>query len=141
MERINKEDYNKAKGCLKRYNYNCINIINIQSDILSLSIAPMDGLPKAPYSVGNVTLNKVIQLEENPELRKSIKEYKAVVQAIQLVNEESKLIFEKEFRESKYKWDVINELNKSEETYKRRKRELIYAVHNELNKMEADLQP
>lgn len=141
MERLNKEDYNRAKGCLKRYNYNCINIINIQSDILSLSVAPMDGLPKTPYSVGNITLNKVIQLEENPNLQKSIKEYKAVVQAIQLVNEESRLIFEKEFRESKYKWDVINELNKSEETYKRRKRELIYAVHNELNKIESDLQP
>lgn len=141
MERLNKEDYNRAKGCLKRYNYNCINIMNIQSDILSLSIAPLDGLPKAPYKIGNITLNKVIQLEENPDLQKSIKEYKAVIQAIQLVNEESKLIFEKEFRESKYKWDVINELNKSEETYKRRKRELIYAVHNELNKMEADLQP
>lgn len=141
MERLNKEDYNRAKGCLKRYNYNCINIMNIQSDTLSLSIAPIDGLPKAPYSVGNITLNKVIQLEENPNLQKSIKEYKAVIQAIQLVNEESKLIFEKEFRESKYKWDVINELNKSEETYKRKKRELIYAVHNELKKIESDLQP
>lgn len=136
MERLNKEDYNRAKGCLKRYNYNYINIINIQSDILSLSIAPIDGLPKTPYNVGNITLNKVIQLEEDPNLQKSIKEYKAVVQAIQLVNEESRLIFEKEFRERKYKWDVINELNKSEETYKRRKRELIYAVHNELNKIE-----
>lgn len=141
MERLSKEDYNKAKGCLKRYNYNCINIINIQNDILSLSVSPCDGLPKAPYSVGNITLNKVIQLEENKNLQKSIKEYKAVVQALQLVNEESKLIFEKEFRESKYKWDVISELNKSEETYKRRKRELIYKVHNELNKLEADLQP
>lgn len=134
MDRLSKEDYNRAKECLKRYNYNCINIINIQSDILSLSIAPMDGLPKAPYSIGDTTLNKVIQLQENPELQQSIKEYKAVGQALQLVDNDCKLIFEKEFRESKYKWDVINELNKSEETYKRRKRELIYAVHNELNK-------
>ena len=134
MERLSKDDYNKAKGCLKRYNYNCINIINIQSDILSLSIAPNDGLPKAPYSVGDTTLNKVIQLQENVDLQKSIKEYKAVVQALQLVDNDCKIIFEKEFRESKYKWDVIDELNKSEETYKRRKRELIYAVHNELNK-------
>lgn len=134
MERLSKDDYNRAKGCLKRYNYNCINIINIQSDILSLSIAPMDGLPKAPYSVGDTTLQKVIQLQENIPLQKSIKEYKAVVQALQLVDDDCKIIFEKEFRESKYKWDVIDILNKSEETYKRRKRELIYAVHNELNK-------
>ncbi len=141
MERLSKEDYREAKGCLKRYNYNCINIINVQQDILSISIAPIDGLPKAPYSVGNTVLNKVIQLEENEELQKSIKEYKAVTQALQLVNEECKIIFEKEFRESKYKWDVINSLNKSEETYKRRKRELIYAVHSELNKLNVNLQP
>lgn len=134
MDRLSKEDYNRAKGCLKRYNYNCINIINIQSDILSLSIAPMDGLPKAPYSVGDTTLNKVIQLQENEQLQQSIKEYKAVIQALQLVDNDCKIIFEKEFRESQYKWDVIDKLNKSEETYKRRKRELIYAVHNELNK-------
>lgn len=135
MERLSKDDYNRAKGCLKRYNYNCINIINIQSDILSLSIAPNDGLPKAPYSVGDSTLKKVIRLQENVDLQKSIKEYKAVIQALQLVDSDCKIIFEKEFRESKYKWDVIDELNKSEETYKRRKRELIYAVHNELNKI------
>lgn len=141
MERLKKEEYREAKGCLKRYNYNCLNIMNIQMDILNISVSPCDGLPKAPYSVGDSTLNKVIQLDENEKLKKSMREYKAVVQALQLVNEDSKFIFEKEFRESKYKWDVIDELNKSEETYKRRKRELIYAVHNELNKMEANLQP
>ena len=135
MERLSKDNYNRAKGCLKRYNYNCINIINIQSDILSLSIAPNDGLPKAPYNVGDTTLNKVIQLQENTELQQSIKEYKAVIQALQLVDKDCKIIFEKEFRESKYKWDVIECLNKSEETYKRRKRELIYAVNDELKKL------
>lgn len=141
MERLSKEEYREAKGCLKRYNYNCINIINIQRDILNISVAPCDGLPKAPYSVGDNTLNKVIKLEENEELQKSIREYKAVIQALSLVNYESKVIFEREFRESKYKWDVIDELNKSEETYKRRKRELIYAVHKELNKIKLNLQP
>jgi hypothetical protein len=141
MRRLSKEEYREAKGCLKRYNYNCINIINIQRDILNISVAPCDGLPKAPYSVGDNTLNKVIKLEENEELQKSIREYKAVIQALSLVNYESKVIFEREFRESKYKWDVIDELNKSEETYKRRKRELIYAVHKELNKTKLNLQP
>lgn len=42
MGRLSKEDYRRAKKCLKRYNYNCINIINRQSDILSLSVAPHD---------------------------------------------------------------------------------------------------
>lgn len=136
--RLSNEEYKEAVGCLKRYNYNCINIMNIQSDILSLSIAPADGMPKAPYAVSNTVLNKVIQMEENVGLQKSIKEYKAVIQALELVSEESKLIFEKEYRESRYKWDVIDILNKSEETYKRRKRDLIYAVHKELKE---SLQP
>ena len=134
MSRLSKEDYREAVGCLKRYNYNCINIMNIQSDILSLSVAPVDGMPRAPYSVSDTVLNKVIRMEENESLQKSIREYKAVVQALQLVGDESRLIFEKEYRESKYKWDVIDLLSKSEETYKRRKRDLIYAVHKEIKK-------
>lgn len=133
--RLPKEEYNKAVGCLKRYNYNCINIMNIQSDILSLSIAPISDMPRVPYGIGDTTLKKVMQLEENVELQKSIKEYKAVVQALSLVNKESQYIFEEEFRKDRYKWDIINELNTSEETYKRRKRSLIYAVNEELKKL------
>lgn len=133
--RIPKEEYNKAVGCLKRYNYNCINIINIQSDILSLSIAPNDGLPKAPYSIGDTVFNKVIQLQENKDLNKSIKEYKAVVQALQLVDKISKEIFEEEYRKSKRKYDIIDILHISERTYERRKNELIYAVHKEIKKI------
>lgn len=133
--RLPKEEYNKAVGCLKRYNYNCINIMNIQSDILSLSIAPISDMPRVPYGIGDTTFKKVIQLEENVELQKSIKEYKAVIQALSLVNKESQYIFEEEFRKDRYKWDIINELHTSEETYKRRKRSLIYAVNEELKKM------
>lgn len=133
--RIPKEEYNKAVGCLKRYNYNCINIMNIQSDILSLSIAPNDGLPKAPYSIGDTVFNKVIQLQENKDLNKSIKEYKAVVQALQLVDKISKEIFEEEYRKSKRKYDIIDILHISERTYERRKNELIYAVHKEMKKV------
>lgn len=133
--RIPKEEYNKAVGCLKRYNYNCINIINIQSDILSLSIAPISDMPRVPYGIGDTTFNKVLQLESNVELQRSIKEYKAVVQALALVNEDSRYIFEEEFRKEGYKWDIINHLHISEETYKRRKSKLVYAVYNELNKI------
>ena len=133
--RIPKEEYNKAVGCLKRYNYNCINIINIQSDILSLSIAPYDGMPKAPYNVGDTVFNKVIQLQENKELNKSIKEYKAVVQALQLVDEISKSIFEEEYRKGNTKWQVIHSLNISESTYERRKRNLIYNTYKEIKKL------
>lgn len=139
--KLDREEYKEAVGCLKRYNYNCINIMNIQNDILSLSISPVSDMPRAPYSVGDTTLSKVIKLETDKELQKCVKEYKAVVQAIQLVGQDSKYIFEEEFRKNRYKWDIIKDLNISEETYKRRKRELIYTVHSELNKMKENLQP
>ena len=133
--KIKKEEYNKAVGCLKRYNYNCINIINIQEDILSISVPQNDGLPRAPYSVSDVVFNKVVQLQDNEELNESLTEYKAVVQALQLLDKDSKYIFEKEFRENKNKWQIISDMNVSEETYKRRKHKLICAVDRELKKM------
>ena len=101
---------------------------------MSIGSPNIDGMPKAPYGASDSVLNSVIQIQENEELQKSIREYQVVIQALTLVNAESKLIFEKEYRESKYKWDVIELLSKSEETYKRRKRDLIYAVHKELQK-------
>lgn len=132
--RLPKEEYNKAVGCLKRYNYNCINIINIQSDILSLSIAPITDMPRVPYGIGDTTLKKVIQLEDNIELQKSIKEYKAVVQALELVNQDSKYIFEELYRKGKAKWQIIDS-GMSERTFVRRKGDLICAVGNELKKL------
>ena len=99
MERLSKEEYNRAKGCLQRYNYNRINIINIQSDILSLSVSANDGLPKAPYSVGDTVLKKVIQLEEDTDLRVYINEYKAVSQSLVLINDKiTNEIFEEEYQ-------------------------------------------
>lgn len=132
--RLEKEEYKRAVGVLKRYNYNCINIINIQTDILSLSVAPLSDMPRVPYSVGDTTLKKVLQLEENIELQQSIKEYKAVVQALQLVSQESKMIFELLYIKNKTKWEII-ESGMSERTYFRRKKELILAVNKELKKM------
>ena len=91
-------------------------------------------MPKAPYAVSNTVLNKVIQMEENESLQRSIREYKAVIQALTLVNTEAKAIFEKEYRESKSRWEVINVLNISESTYERRKKQLIYTVNKEIKK-------
>lgn len=135
MERLNKEEYNIAVECLKRYNYNCTNILNIQSDILSINILPNNGMPKVPYYVGDTTLKKVIELEENEELQKSIKEYKVVVQALQIVNDDCKYIFEEYYRKNKTKWEIIDERGLSDRTFSRRKQELIYAVNKELKKM------
>lgn len=132
--RLSKEEYNYAKGCLKRYNYNCINIMNIRTDILSISGQNLDGMPKSQYNISDNVLNSVIKLQEDEQLQKSIKEYKAVVQALELVNKDCKTIFEYYYRLSKSKWEIIN-MGMSERTFGRRKQELIYAVHNELKKL------
>lgn len=133
-KKLNKEEYNYAKGCLKRYNYNCINIMNIRADILSIGGQCIDGMPKAPYNINDNVLNSVIKLQEDEQLQKSIKEYKAVVQALEIVNRDCKIIFEYYYRLSKSKWEIIN-MGMSERTFGRRKQELIYAVHNELKKL------
>ncbi len=137
-KKLSREEYNYSKGCLKRYKYNCINILNIRSDILSISSQKLDGMPRAQYNVSDNVLNSVIKLEENTQLQKSIKEYKAVVQALELTNKDCKIIFDKYYILCKSKWEVI-ETGMSERTFERRNQELIYAVHNELKKLGGNL--
>lgn len=134
MNKISREEYKEAKGCLKRYNYNCINIMNIRADIMSLGGQGIDGMPKAPYAISDRVFNSVIKLQEDEHLQKSIKEYKAVVQALQLVDEDSKKIFETIYILSKSKWELINN-GMSERTYFRKKTELITQVSKELKKL------
>lgn len=101
MEKLSKEDYREAKNCLKRYNYNCITIMNIKWDIMGLSSAVVDGMPKAPYRVSDSVLNSVILLQQNEQLQQCTKEYKAVVQALQLVDNITKEIFVEEYQKRK----------------------------------------
>ncbi len=132
--RLSNEEYKEASLCLKRYNYNCLKIMNIRADIMSIGSPVLDGMPKAPYSVSDRTLKAVVELQENEYLQKAIKEYKAVVQAVELVNKDSKYIFEEFYIKSKPKWEIINS-GISERTFVRRKGDLIYAVHKELKKL------
>ena len=128
--RLSKEDYREAKGCLKRYNYNCLKIMNIRADIMDIGSPSLDGLPTAPYSTSDRVLNSVIKLQEDKDLQEAIKEYKAVVQALELVNKDSKYIFEQLYIMSKTKWEIIKS-GMSERTFVRRKGDLIYEVHKE----------
>lgn len=131
--RLNKEDYNKAVGILKRYNYNCITIMNIRADIMSVGVPANDGMPKAPYKISDSVYNQYIQLQENKELQKSLKEYKIVRQALELVSNDSRYIFEEFYMKNKVKWQIIDS-GMSERTYFRRKNELIEAVDKEIKK-------
>ena len=132
--KLSKEDYNRAVGYLKRYNYNCINIINIRADIMSISTPQNSGMPKPPYSISDTVYNQYIKLQENKELQKSLKEYKTVMQALELVSKDSKNVFEQLYVKNKTKWEII-ETGMSERTFVRRKSELIMAVDKELKKM------
>lgn len=136
--KIPKEEYREAIGYLKRYNYNFINIINIRSDIINLGPININGMPKTPYNISDSVLNSVIELQENEELNKSIKEYKAVMQATQLVSEDAKNIFKQMYIKGKSKWDIIGS-GLSERTYERRKAELILAVNKEIKKSGGNL--
>lgn len=132
--RLSKEEYKEAKGCLKRYNYNCISIMNIREDIISIGSQSIDGLPKAPYNVSDNVLNSVIKLYENEHIQKCAKEIKAVQQALALVGNDSRDIFDKLYRLGQTKWEIMNS-GISEGTYKRRHSDLVYAVDSELKKM------
>ena len=101
MSRLSKEDYREAVGCLKRYNYNCIKMMNMKYDIMSLSSPVLDGMPKAPYKISDSVLNSLIRIQENEELQKCIREYKIVVQALQLVDSITKEIFAEEYQKRK----------------------------------------
>ena len=132
--RLNKEDYREAIGVLKRYNYNCLNIINKREEILGVGSQSLDGMPKAPYNISDTVFNQYVQLQEDKELLKSLREVKTVNQAILLVNKDSKYIFEELYIKSKTKWQIIDS-GMSERTYERRKNELVYTIHKEIKKL------
>ena len=136
--RLENQEYRQAVNCLKRYNYNCIKIMSIREDIISVSGMNIDGMPKPKYSKSDMVLNSVIQLQEDEDLKKAIKEVKAVQMALQLVDEDCKNIFEKIYIQSKSKWEVINN-GMSERTYERKKSDLIFNVNKELKKIGGNL--
>lgn len=133
--RLNKEDYRKAEGCLRRYNYNCITIINLRADAMSVGVPSYDGMPKAPYSISDSVFNQYVKLQEDKELQKALKEYKAVRLAYELVNSDCKEIFVTYYQQQKTKWETMDKLGLSERTFLRRKKDLIYAVDKELKKL------
>ena len=133
--RLDKESYKKAEGCLRRYNYNCITIMNIRTDIMNINAINTDGMPKAPYNISDSVYNQYIKLQEDKELQKSLKEYKAVRQALELVNKDSKNIFECYYLKNKTRWETMETLGLSERSFVRRKGDLVYTVYKELKKL------
>lgn len=133
--RLSKEDYRRAEGCLRRYNYNYITIMNIKADIMSVGAAGGEGLPRAPYSISDTVYNQVVRLQEDKELQIALREYKAVRQALEFVNTDCREIFENYYSKRKSRYETMNILHISERTFVRRKTELISAINHELKKL------
>lgn len=133
--RLDKESYKKAEGCLRRYNYNYLRIIELREDIMSIGSSNNDGLPKAPYKISDSVFDTYKKLHEDTELNSVLNEYKAVERTLKLVGQDCKNIFERFYQKGESKWKIIDDLHFSEETYKRRKRDLIYTVEKELKKL------
>ena len=134
--RLSREDYRKAEGCLRRFDYNSATILFKRDDMFGLSAVEYSDMPKAPYSISDNVLKPIIALEDDKEYQKAVKEYKAVDLAKKIVNKDCLIIFEELYRKKNGKYKIMYENGYSEATYKRRKQELIYAVHEELKKFE-----
>ena len=131
--RIPKEEYRKAKSCLKRYNYNCLNILMIRNDTIGLTGNSLDGMPHS-NQINDIVANQVISLEQNKSLQQSLKEYKVVQLALAKLDNDSKFIFDHLYnKKDMSKWEIINEnLYISENLFKQKHSKLVYAVYEEL---------
>lgn len=133
--RLSREDYRKAEGCLRRFDYNSATILFKRDDMFGLSAVQYSDMPKAPYSVSDNVLKPILALEEDKEYQKAVREYKAVDLAKKLVNKDCLIIFEELYRKKNGKYKIMYENGYSERTFLRRKQELIYAVYEELKKL------
>lgn len=137
--RLNKEDYKRAEGYLKRYDYNSATILFKRDDIFGISATRYTDMPKAPYRTSDSVADAIINLEEDKEYQKAVKEYKIIELAKTTVHKDCLVIFEELYRKKYGKYKIMYENGYSEATYKRRKQELIYAVNDIIKKDEPKL--
>ena len=136
--RLDKDEYNYAKRCLKRFNYNKLNILMRRADLMSLSAVNIDGLLKGKNKVNDMVGQTVIRIEDDKELNKSIKEYKAVLLTREIVDDDSKYILDHIYdMQDMNKWDVVysKERPMSQRTFERKHSRLIYEVEKQLKKL------
>jgi hypothetical protein len=131
--RLPKDEYKTAKKYLLKYKYHCKNIESISNDLIGISGMKLDGMPHAKGGISDIVGTTVIAINENPSYKKSAKACDIVDRALELVGEDSRYIFEHLYNlKDMKKWQIIDNLCISEETYKRRYRNLVYAVHEVL---------
>ena len=135
MKRITDKEFDEAKGCLKRFSYNKLNIITIRLDLMTLTGINYDNTKLNTNKINDVVGDSVIKIDENAILQKSIREYKAVEMAKKLIDEDSLYILDHLYdKRDMRKWEIINN-GMSESTYYRKNKLLILAVANALKKI------
>ena len=135
MNRISDEKYKEAKGCLKRFAYNKLNILTIRFDLIGITGVNYDNELSKTNKINDIVANSVIRLEENKELQRSIKEYKAVELAKKLVDDDSLYILEHLYdKQDMRKWEIINNVM-SDSTFRRKHKSLVLAVYDILKKI------
>lgn len=72
-------------------------------DIMDISSPVLTGMPKAPYAISDSVYNSVVKLQEDTKLNKVLKEYKAVIKALELTDKITKEIFEEEYQKRRRK--------------------------------------
>lgn len=133
--RLSDKEYKEAVGYLRRFNSNCVEILVQRGDIMTIGSPKYDGMPKPPYSISDPVSNTVIKLEENPILNRAIHEWQVVRQALDMTDKMTHDIFREEFElNERNRWNIIETLHISEDQYKRRRKKLIYLVHENINK-------
>lgn len=139
--RIPKEEYNKARECLKKYSYHCRYILDRRNDIMQLSGVNMDGMPHSKYTISDIVANSVILLDlldEEPSIKESFEKYSIVQIALELVDADTKAIFTHLYEKKDMgKYQIIDEIHISEDTFKNKHRKLVYAVYETMKKYEA----
>ena len=135
MNRISDEKYKDAKGCLKRFAYNKLNILTIRFDLVGITGINYDNELIRTNKINDIVANSVIRLEENKALNQSIREYKAVELAKKLVNDEDSLyILEHLYdKQDMRRWEIINNVM-SESTFRRKHKKLVLTVYDILKK-------
>jgi len=133
--RISDEKFREAKGCLRRYAYNKLNIVTIRFDIMNITGINYDSNTAKTNRINSVVENSVIELEENKELKKSVREIKAIEMTKKIIDEETLFILEHLYdKKDMTKWEIIGN-GVSERSFYRKHKELILKIADILEKI------
>lgn len=92
-------------------------------------------MPHSKYSISDVVANSVIRLDEDKNIQASYEEYGAIQRALELVDSDTKAIFTHLYeKKDMNKYEIMDDIHISEDTFKNKHRKLVYAVYEAMKK-------